>query len=896
MDRHGLFPSHGSILDPLHTPSYPKSDSFRPKDKPPEQAKQVQTVNLESDEEVLVDDFDGQCCRTYPDNHSRILKWRAKKAERAAKASLLNKTVVSSSTSSSTASVVSASSVVKSLGASLKKPSHEGSQTKPKETPTTSASSKPVGITIGRQRQPGATAPPPSWPLTSPTGAACGPSQASSHHLNSLVPPPSGSSGTPGLNSWLPPHHMQPSPAGPIPMGYQLAKDPLTGQILLIPTDPSQAPPQASPWPHHLPGRYEPPYGSLDRMPPGMLQSHYQQLYLQQQQHLRYYQGLSGNTDPLRGSLPPPPHHPPGHPPVPRHSDLLHSPTAAKRPDALRKEPPETITVSDDDEEEDKAVAKPQESSKSDDNENAKSAEVEAPMNLVAKSPIPQPADLSIIKQEPIDPPSEDLTMIAESLIQLSFFQEQQLQADMKVEAKSSEVIEKDGLETLLKGIELHESTKDGIDMLCAVTQQDSYQVPYFSSHMMLSTKIDVLCCVTKGDKSDFDHYVDPLLLLKQKYNLHDYHSSTSAEDINTFIQHKMQYFKKLAEEPQEAFVDDQEPPSLAKMVKKIKNTEFFSELEVDLRKQLMDLQELYKEKQSKLSRLKSPRKRLQKKSKVSKSLKKTPNKRLSTPKRRNSSSGGSPALAAVKTSVEGPSTSKAAPPRLEPSSPPRLQSSAECWNVKALLKPPKLTASLSPSARKSVTNLSTINAKFMKGKPSPFANLMSKLASTPSAPSSSGGNSPVKTMPDIDEEDEDPELPEEEHSEEASESSDDSTEDEYSFKDHHHKSSPGKRARSSSFEDSSSSKKRKADKPKKQSGPTTETIVPKKPKNLFMMYDFDDGSSSSKDELSEDEKSAESKDTPQKIKKSRPKVNQAFFSSYSNQFLKWNFSFIGRG
>ena len=44
----------------------------------------MQTVNLESDEEVLVDDFDGQCCRTYPDNHSRILKWRAKKAEKAA--------------------------------------------------------------------------------------------------------------------------------------------------------------------------------------------------------------------------------------------------------------------------------------------------------------------------------------------------------------------------------------------------------------------------------------------------------------------------------------------------------------------------------------------------------------------------------------------------------------------------------------------------------------------------------------------------------------------------------------------------------------------------------------------------------------------------------------------
>ena len=254
--------------------------------------------------------------------------------------------------------------------------------------------------------------------------------------------------------------------------------------------------------------------------------------------------------------------------------------------------------------------------------------------------------------------------------------------------------------------------------------------------------------------------------LLKQKFNLHDYHRPSSAQDINTFIQQKMQHFKKLAMaeaesqeggQNQQFQVQDepQEPPSLAKMLKKIKNTEFFSDLEVELRKQLDELQEVYKSKQSKLSRLKSPRKRFQKKSKVNKNTKKTPNKRT-TPKRRNSQTG-SPA---PKSSLsEIPSTSKAAPPRLEPSSPPRLQSSAECWNVKALLKPPKLTAS-SSAARKSVTNLSTINAKFMKGKPSPFANLMSKLASTPSAPSSSGGNSPVKTMPDIDEGDEDPELP----------------------------------------------------------------------------------------------------------------------------------------
>ena len=37
------------------------------------------------DEEVLVDDFDGQCCRTYPDNHSKIIKWRAQRIEKMAK-------------------------------------------------------------------------------------------------------------------------------------------------------------------------------------------------------------------------------------------------------------------------------------------------------------------------------------------------------------------------------------------------------------------------------------------------------------------------------------------------------------------------------------------------------------------------------------------------------------------------------------------------------------------------------------------------------------------------------------------------------------------------------------------------------------------------------------------
>ena len=131
LDRQGLFPSHGGILDPLNqassspfspftkkppeSPHHPHPTHPSPLVRPPmipqphappkshmppnsalspllPQNKPArppipQTVNLasESDEEVLVDDFDGQCCRTYPDNHSRILKWRAQREEKAAK-------------------------------------------------------------------------------------------------------------------------------------------------------------------------------------------------------------------------------------------------------------------------------------------------------------------------------------------------------------------------------------------------------------------------------------------------------------------------------------------------------------------------------------------------------------------------------------------------------------------------------------------------------------------------------------------------------------------------------------------------------------------------------------------------------------------------------------------
>ena len=37
---------------------------------------------IEEEEEVLVDDFDGQCCRTYPYNHSKINRWREERKKR----------------------------------------------------------------------------------------------------------------------------------------------------------------------------------------------------------------------------------------------------------------------------------------------------------------------------------------------------------------------------------------------------------------------------------------------------------------------------------------------------------------------------------------------------------------------------------------------------------------------------------------------------------------------------------------------------------------------------------------------------------------------------------------------------------------------------------------------
>ena len=109
--------------------------------------------------------------------------------------------------------------------------------------------------------------------------------------------------------------------AGPIPMGYQLAKDPMTGQILLIPTDHMGQPPPATPG-----------FG-FGGLPPGMppTSSASQHLHhlMMQQQHMSYMQHQDLMQQQLRHGIPP-----------------------------NRPRVPETITVSDDDDDEDCAKKK----------------------------------------------------------------------------------------------------------------------------------------------------------------------------------------------------------------------------------------------------------------------------------------------------------------------------------------------------------------------------------------------------------------------------------------------------------------------------------------------------------------------------------------------------------
>ena len=191
-------------------------------------------------------------------------------------------------------------------------------------------------------------------------------------------PPPWPAPGAPGPGPYpspygVPPGHpMAPGPAGqmgPIPMGYQLAKDPMTGQILLIPTDHAQRPPS-------MMAGFDPPFGMTPGMPgagmpPTSSASQHLHHLMLQQQHLQYMQ----------------------------HQDILQQQMRMSSSAAHPHKPrvPETITVSDDDDDD---CAKAKDSSSEVESTSVVTSASTPP--FVTKEPSPSPIQIKreIVKTE----------------------------------------------------------------------------------------------------------------------------------------------------------------------------------------------------------------------------------------------------------------------------------------------------------------------------------------------------------------------------------------------------------------------------------------------------------------------------------------------------------------
>ena len=576
---------------------------------------------MEEEEELLVDDFDGQCCRTYPDNHSKITQWRKRKL-----------TLISTTTTTVTVASTSVTTVVP--GSDLISPKRR------------KVDDLPVGIAIGRRRENDREKPGPSsrdiatpsdpfvghrWPGFEPPFPGM---------TGSFPPPPPPWGATAGMNVTKPPY-------GPIPMGYQLARDPLTGQILLIPTS------DASVWPG-------------------------------------------------QPSIPPPAGHLPA--PSPSHRSLA-EPLLPQR----KREPPETITVSDSDEEHQppRLPSPPREpETPAVTQEVRETVTVVKTERLSVHEPAEETPDVeTAVKDEPEPEVDEDSTkLVAEIMLELS-----------------EQVVEThEGFNALLDGINIKQEAEmrewHMFHTLCEATRQDCYDLGLGDRCHKLG--VGVLCEATYQEYVEILNWVDPLTLLKKQYNLHQYQSQESEVVAKKFIEEKMSEKRdETGLQLEEGFqCPTPKIKSLERVLHKIKNMEIMSELEVDLRSKICQLQALYQDKQSELSKMKlSPKKLLRKQKQRGPGR---PKKRtLKSVKRKM----GRPRKIAVKTTES--------PPSLTPMDglAAALKSSQG-----QLLRPPKLTASTSAQKSSYVTNLSTISARFMKGKANPFANLM-KLASTPS-------------------------------------------------------------------------------------------------------------------------------------------------------------------
>ena len=889
--------------------------------------------------------------------------------------------------------------------------------------------------------------------------------------------------------------------AGPIPMGYQLAKDPMTGQILLIPTDHMGQPPPATPGFG---------FGGMPSgMPPTSSASQHLHHLMMQQQHMSYMQHQDLMQQQLRHGIPP-----------------------------NRPRVPETITVSDDDDED---CGK----EKASNTESEVVPSAGEPSNLTKESRPPTPLQIKreIVKTEfkteppPIPsepyaedeevdvksglvPPSqgvslvdkavtikqerqergslsgEELVVVAEPSIPaaggceiqpplcptdspytahptaqqlvkreikcevgeetrggggdgtlredtklcaeaLLFMSERstpstcnehfapQLQEPAATDGgegcEGSE--EHEGFEILFKGLQMLAEgsvTADqlspiqtltalaGLDLLCSVTRNDTFE--YGLSKSLLDgsrLNLGLLCAITAEDYENHLNWVDPVVRLKKTLNVKKYPNQASEKEARNFISMKIKQFTKDHPESLEEEKYDN-IKMLAKMVKKIKNMEIMSQLEVDMRLKITELQNTFREKQKCLSKLKTPRKNKNVKNKKGKQRgpgrpkkKKFPNPKAKmgrprkhpkvVPKMEPLQVDPDPVPEVLKLDHikeeerEEEEEEDEEPEESFPDSdaPPILEPQKHCDEMKSeeggscsgrgsgLLKPPKLTASSPPphSHKDSQscnagsgnnvdtrnTTLSTLTSKFMKGKANPFANLLSQLAAPPSAAAEAddkegGEEEGADELQEADEEAEEEEVEreggqvdyaEDDQREEHQEGEEEAEEEAagspvgVNFEAPEQASSVSEAAygeveRSSSeksSDDSSSetgsmmspsrdcsfqfgktsklgygleayrhSKKRKADKPKKHSGGSSETIVPKKPKNLFMMMDFQRGfnAKSAEDEYNFDENDEEKSFDYREPQKESPTPSSQLQQEYSQsesqelQYQEW--------
>ncbi len=492
------------------------------------------------------------------------------------------------------------------------------------------------------------------------------------------------------------------------------------------------------------------------------------------------------------------------------------------------------------------------------------------------------------------------------------------------------------GLDLLLQGVALKEQEQEeeaanqssALDLLCSASQRDALSFGLHRKYL----NVNLLCSVTEYDYVSHLNYVDPLVLLRQQYNLHGYRSSDREAAVKEFIQAKIRQYAAAKEEAAAAASEDGADgsggtvvsredrylglKSLEKVIKQIRNTDIMSELEVEIRAMMVKIQALYREKQREIARLKStPKKkggkrgssRLQRgpgrpKKRKLKSLKSKmgrPRKKPPMPTIMSEDEGEEGEAEdgdhKVQESLQKQEEEDLSPPVLEPCGPAAFvsqfgggssrrgsadsalksgtssskgNSSASRQTAPGLLKPPKLTASLSPPhisgggsssghtikkeetaqlGHHSVTELSTIHSKFMKGKANPFANLM-KLAAPPSSTQRSAPNSDREDDEEEEDEDEEEVVSKSEKGEEEEEDDDDGTNSDTYASSRGTISSPPPLLKAASSKESSSaikesdaedgsgaSKRRKSEKPRKHMG-STETIVPKKPRNLFMM------------------------------------------------------------